>query len=268
MAASTYKTAMAHLRRDEGGYVNHPRDPGGATNFGVTQAVYDAYRKRKGLATRSVRQIAEAEVAEIYRTQYADKVRYDDLPAGVDYATLDAAVNSGVSRGAKWLQLSVGASADGKVGPQTVSKAKAADPIKTIKAIYARRTGFVQGLKTFATFGKGWMRRLTLGEANAVKMQIETRTTSARGVTAHLEAESTVATNISKSQNSAGGASGVASGATSSVATMTYLDTATIVLLIVVAVGLVVLTIHLFRKSSINRDRAAAYAAVAQGATA
>ncbi|AMD60890.1 hypothetical protein AWN88_22495 [Agrobacterium tumefaciens] len=268
MAASTYKSAMAHLRRDEGGFVHHKLDPGGATNFGITQAVYDTYRKRIGLKTRSVREIAEVEVSSIYQTQYADKVRYDALPAGVDYATLDAAVNSGVSRGAKWLQLSVGAFVDGQVGPQTVAKAKAADPIKTIKAIYARRTSFVQGLKNFVTFGKGWMRRLTLGEANAVKMQLETRTTSARGVIAHLEAEATVATNISKSQNSAAGASAVASGtSTTSAATITDLDTATIVILSVVAVGLVVLTIHLVRKSRINRDRAAAYAAVASGAT-
>ncbi|MDX0534362.1 hypothetical protein GOC55_12965 [Sinorhizobium medicae] len=267
MAASTYKTAMAHLRRDEGGYVNHPKDPGGATNFGVTQAVYDTYRKRLGLKTRSVREIAEVEVSSIYQTQYADKVRYDALPAGVDYATLDAAVNSGVSRGAKWLQLAVGASADGQVGPQTVAKAAATDPLKTIKAICSRRLSFVQGLKTWSTFGRGWSHRIAGVEANATKMSLAARGGSDRGVAAHLTAEATVAANISKSQNSAGGASGVASGATSSIATITDLDTATIVILSVVAVGLVVLTIHLFRKSSINRDRAAAYAAVALGAT-
>lgn len=269
MAATTYKTAMAHLRRDEGGYVNHPKDPGGATNYGITQAVYDASRKRIGLKTRSVRDISEVEVSSIYQTQYADKVRYDALPAGVDYATLDAAVNSGVSRGARWLQLSVGASADGQVGAQTVAKAKVADPIKTIKDICRRRLSFVHGLTTWKTFGKGWSRRIAGVEANGVKMSLEARTTSARGVTAHLKAEATVATNISKSQTSAAGASAVASGtSTTSAATITDLDTATIVVLSVVAVGLVALTIHLIHKSRINRARAAAYAAVAQGATA
>lgn len=268
MAASTYTTAMVHIRRDEGGYVNHKLDPGGATNFGVTQAVYDAFRKRNGYPARSVKQITSTEVDVIYRTQYADKVRYDDIPAGVDYATLDAAVNSGVSRGAKWLQLSVGASADGQVGPQTLAKTKSADPVKTIKAICFRRLSFVQSLKTWTTFGKGWSRRIAGVEANAVKMSLETRTTSARGVTAHLEAEATVATNISKSQNSAAGASAVASGtSTTSAATITDLDTATVVILSVVAIGLVVLAIHLIRKSRINRDRAEAYAAVAAGAT-
>lgn len=267
MSASTYFAAMAHLRRDEGGYVNHPKDPGGATNHGVTQAVYDAHRKRSGQSTRSVKQITEAEVATIYRTQYANPIRYDDLPAGVDYATLDAAVNSGVSRGAKWLQLSVGATADGKVGTQTVAKANAADPIKTIKSICSRRLSFVHSLKTWATFGKGWGRRIAGVEANAVKLSLEARTTSARGVTAHLEAEAAVATSVSKSQNSAAGATAVASGtSTTSAATITDLDTATIVILSIVAAGLVALTIHLVRKSRINRERAAAYAAVAAGA--
>lgn len=267
MSASTRPAAMAHLRRDEGGYVNHKLDPGGATNHGITQAVYDADRRDKRLPTRSVKLITEAEVSDIYRTRYANPIRYDDLPAGVDYATLDAAVNSGVSRGAKWLQLSVGATADGKVGTQTVAKANAAEPIRTIKSICSRRLSFVQSLKTWATFGKGWGRRIAGVEANAVKMSLEARTTSARGVTAHLEAEAAVAMSVSKSQNSAAGATAVASGtSTTSAATITDLDTATIVILSIVAVGLVALTIHLVRKSRINRKRAAAYAAVAAGA--
>jgi lysozyme family protein len=77
---STHPKAMSYLRISEGGYVNHHKDPGGATNFGITQAVYDAYRKNK--AKQSVKLITEAEVAATYKTQYADKVRYDDLPAG------------------------------------------------------------------------------------------------------------------------------------------------------------------------------------------
>lgn len=84
---STYAAAMKQIRAFEGGFVNHPRDPGGATNFGVTQAVYDDYRASKKLAKRSVKSITEAEVDEIYLTRYANKVRYDDLPAGVDFAT-------------------------------------------------------------------------------------------------------------------------------------------------------------------------------------
>lgn len=263
MAASTYKTATAHLRRDEGGYVNHPKDPGGATNFGVTQAVYDSYRKRIGLKTRSVREIAEVEVSSIYQTQYADKVRYDALPAGVDYATLDAAVNSGVSRGAKWLQLSVGASADGVVGNQTVAKAAAADPLKTIKSICARRLSFVQSLNTWSTFGKGWRRRIAGVEANATKMSLAARGGSDRGVAAHLTAEAKSARTAANA-NTATATTSAATGAGSTAGVdLTNLDSVTTIALIVVAVGLVGFAVYLFQKSQINRARANAYEAVA-----
>ncbi|WP_312356711.1 glycosyl hydrolase 108 family protein [Agrobacterium sp.] len=266
MAASTYKTAVAHLRRDEGGYVNHPKDPGGATNYGITQAVYDAYRKRIGLKTRSVRETAEVEVSSIYQTQYADKVRYDALPAGVDYATLDAAVNSGVSRGAKWLQLAIGVTADGVVGNQTVASAAAADPVKTVKAICARRLSFVQSLKTWSTFGKGWSRRIAGVEANATKMSLAARGGSERGIAAHLKAEATTARKDANT-NAATATTSAASGAGSTVGVdLANLDSVTTIALIVVAVGLVGFAVYLFRKSKINRDRAAAYAAVAEGA--
>lgn len=201
----TYTTAMGHIRRDEGGYVNHPRDPGGATNFGVTQAVYDAYRKRLGLAVRSVKLITEAEVEAIYRTQYADKVRHDDLPAGVDYATLDAAVNSGVSRGAKWLQAAIGVLADGQVGAQTVAKAKSSDPVQTMKAICSRRMSFVRGLTNWATFGKGWSRRIAGVEANGVKLAVAARGGSKASVTETLRAEAATAAKNATSQKTLAG---------------------------------------------------------------
>ncbi len=264
MAASTYKPAMTLLRRDEGGYVNHPSDPGGATNFGITQAVYDSYRKRLGLKTRSVREIVEAEVESIYRTQYADKVRYDDLPAGVDYATLDAAVNSGVSRGAKWLQSSLGVSADGIVGPQTVTKAKGADPVKTVKAICGKRLAFVQSLKTWSVFGRGWGRRIAGVEANAVAMALSAGGMSTRGIAAVAKAESDVASANSKAQKAAAGSTAIPAVTSAGSAVGTDINAFTVAALCVVAAVLVVGVVYLIRKSSINRDRAEAYAAVAQ----
>lgn len=267
MVASTYPSAMTHLRRDEGGYVNHPRDPGGATNFGITQAVYDGFRKRKGLATRSVKLIAEDEVATIYKTQYAEKVRYDDLPAGVDYATFDAAVNSGVSRGAKWLQASVGANADGVVGNQTVAKAKANDPVATVKSICARRLSFVRSLKTWTTFGRGWSRRIAGVEANGVAMALKAGGMSQRGVVAVTKAEAERAAATSRTQATSAGSSIVPAASATGTASVADLNATTIVVLSVVAVGLVAFAVYLFRKSSINRDRAAAYAAVAEGVT-
>src|SRR5688500_17096341 len=95
MAAETYAGALNHVLKYEAGYCNHPADPGGATNFGVIQRTYSGYRKRKGLKPRSVKLIEPSEVAEIYRNDYAMKVRFDDLPPGVDFVVFDGAVNSG-----------------------------------------------------------------------------------------------------------------------------------------------------------------------------
>ncbi|KAJ0337308.1 hypothetical protein COL154_014313, partial [Colletotrichum chrysophilum] len=106
MAKGCFAVALKAVLGFEGGYVNNRHDPGGATNHGITQRVYNAWRKVKGL--RSVREIAPEEVETIYRTSYADPVRFDDLPAGVDLITFDSAVNSGVSRGAQWLQGAAG----------------------------------------------------------------------------------------------------------------------------------------------------------------
>lgn len=263
MTAATYPAAMTHLRRDEGGYVNHPRDPGGATNHGVTQAVYDAFRKRLGLAVRSVKLITEAEVAAIYHTQYADKVRYNDLPAGVDYATLDAAVNSGVSRGAKWLQLSVGVAADGQVGTLTVAAAKSADSVKTVQAICSRRLSFVRSLKTWTTFGKGWSRRIAGVEANAVKMAVVARGGSKDSVSETLKAEAVTAAKNASSQKTLAGSTALPAAAAGGSA-VTDLSTGAVVALCVAAVLLVGAVIYLVRKSSINKERAEAYAVAAK----
>lgn len=161
--SSNYSTVIPLVLAHEGGYVNHPKDPGGATNKGVTQGTYDSHRRRKGLPKRSVRQITEAEVQEIYRTQYWDKVAGDELPAGVDYAVFDFAVNSGPSRAVKVLQRIVGAAVDGIIGDETISKtcaAAAADEEALIVEYCNRRLAFMKSLRTWSTFGKGWSRRV------------------------------------------------------------------------------------------------------------
>ena len=105
----------------EGGYVNHPRDPGGATNRGITQVTYNGFRRRHGRALQSVRRLTDAEHDYIYRTQYWNRVRGDDLPSGVDLAVYDWGVNSGPARSVKALQRAVGAKADGVMGPNTLA---------------------------------------------------------------------------------------------------------------------------------------------------
>lgn len=165
---SNFEKALAAVLVHEGGYVNHPRDPGGATNKGVTQAVYDGYRRRQGKPGQSVRLISEAEIGAIYKFQYWDMVRGDDLPSGVDYAVFDFAVNSGVSRAAKYLQRVVGTPQDGVIGVRTLGAIKST--AYTINALCDRRMGFLRTLRIFPTFGRGWTRRVDDVRKHALAM--------------------------------------------------------------------------------------------------
>lgn len=160
MTASNFDEALKRVLVHEGGYVNHPADPGGATNRGVTQRVYDGYRDRLGRKRQSVRSITVAEVADIYKRQYWDAIRADDLPSGVDYCTFDAAVHSGSSQSAKWLQRAVGVTADGQVGEATLEATRKANAASVINSSCDRRLSMLRGLKTWGTFGKGWSSRV------------------------------------------------------------------------------------------------------------
>lgn len=151
-----YPQALKQVLKYEGGFSDHKDDPGGPTNKGITQAVYDAWQKKNGLPTQSVRNISDAAVAAIYRQEYWDRIRGDDLPDGVDFAVFDYAVNSGVSRAAKTLQSVVGVAQDGQIGPQTIQAAK--DYVAM--AVTNKRLAFMQSLSIWSTFGKGWSARI------------------------------------------------------------------------------------------------------------
>ncbi len=157
-----FERSLQRVLVHEGGHVNHPRDPGGATNFGVTQRVYDGYRENRHLEKRSVRKITKDEVRDICRNLYARKIRFDDLPAGVDYCVLDGAFNSGVMQSAKWLQRAAGcARVDGNIDEATIAAVRAhADHDLLIAKILSLRLGMLQKLKTYNTFGKGWRIRV------------------------------------------------------------------------------------------------------------
>ena len=151
-----YPQALKQVLKYEGGYVDHPKDPGGPTNKGVTQAVYDNWRKSQNLSIQSVRAIADSEVAAIYKNLYWDRVSGDLLPSGVDFAVFDFAVNSGVSRAAKMLQSVVGVTQDGQIGPATILATKT----YVAMSITNRRLAFMQSLSIWSTFGKGWSARI------------------------------------------------------------------------------------------------------------
>jgi lysozyme family protein len=164
MTVDKFKAVLPLVLAHEGGYVNHPKDPGGATNKGVTQRVYDDYRTNRGSEPRSVREITTAEVRDIYRRQYWDRVQGDRLPAGLDYAVFDYAVNSGTNKAVKDLQRVLRLNLiDGQLGEGTLRAAQAAadfDELKLIQDYCGRRMQFLQGLRTWGTFGKGWKRRV------------------------------------------------------------------------------------------------------------
>ena len=155
-----FERSLAAVLKHEGGFANHPDDPGGATMKGVTQAVYDAYRRRLGLFTRTVKLIADDELRDIYRKQYWLAVHGDELPSGIDYCVFDFAVNSGPGRAIKHLQMALGVTADGIIGQITLRAAEEADPAVIIAGVCDRRMFFLRNLSTFATFGKGWTARV------------------------------------------------------------------------------------------------------------
>jgi lysozyme family protein len=143
----------------EGGYVNHPKDPGGPTNLGITQSTLSSYLGRRA-SVQEVRALTKAAVKPIYKKRFWDVLRCDDLPGGVDLAVYDFGVNSGTSRAARYLQSVVGVSQDGKIGPATISACNRYSAEEVVKRLVAKRRGFLMGLRTWSTFGTGWNRRL------------------------------------------------------------------------------------------------------------
>jgi lysozyme family protein len=164
-----FKDSLNHVLSHEGGYVNHPRDPGGATNKGITLKVYrDFYGEHLG--KEDLRQITIREAGAIYLKNYWDKCKCDGLAAGVDYTVFDQAVNSGPSRSIKWLQMAVGAKADGVLGSKTRAAVAKRDPATVVNAMCDERLAFLRRLGHWRDFGRGWSRRVADVRQQAVKL--------------------------------------------------------------------------------------------------
>lgn len=149
---------MGWLLEHEGGYVNHPSDPGGETNLGVTRAVYEQYAGRQ-VMDGEMEGLTHDDVYPIYRENYWNRVRGDDLPSGVDWSVFDWGVNSGTSRAAKALQRIAGVEQDGGIGPMTLQAVLEVEPAEIVEQMHHMRDGFYRSLSTFDTFGRGWTRR-------------------------------------------------------------------------------------------------------------
>ena len=169
MSDARFAAALAVVLRHEGGFVHHPLDPGGATNLGITRATLAAHRGRP-VSVAAVRALTEAEAGEIYRRRYWAAVKADALPAGLDLAVFDLAVNSGPGRAARLLQRALGVREDGVIGPETLAAAASRDAAATVRALTEERLRFLQRLKTWKTFGRGWRRRVEDVEAESLRL--------------------------------------------------------------------------------------------------
>jgi lysozyme family protein len=170
MTASSYDAALARLLVHEGGYTNHPADPGGPTNYGITIFDYRKYVKPVAKAA-DVRAMKLDEAKAIYRSKYWNAQRCDELPAGVDYAVFDYGVNSGVGRSGKVLRRVLRLpDSTSVVNDAVIEAVRAADAKALITAICDERLRFLQALKTWPVFGAGWGRRVAEVRAAALAM--------------------------------------------------------------------------------------------------
>ena len=168
---NNFEKCLEKLLVHEGGYVNHPSDPGGMTNLGVTARVWEEWVGH-AVDEKQMRALTPETVAPLYKKKYWDACRADDLVSGLDYCVFDVAVNSGPGRAIKFLQSCVGATPDGGFGSITLALVKKAEenPAALVELYCAKRLEFLQSLKTFETFGKGWSRRVAEVKEEALKM--------------------------------------------------------------------------------------------------
>lgn len=175
MNADRFPLCLQETLRWEGGWSNHPADPGGATMKGVTQRVYNGWRDGKALPRRNVKFIEAAEIEDVYRGSYWNAVRGGELPPGVDLVVWDAAVNSGPVRAIKWLQKVTNVTCDGHIGAATIAAVGRFDEAELVTKYMSERSQYLRNLPTFPTFGKGWMNRCEAIKAKALVMAGESR---------------------------------------------------------------------------------------------
>lgn len=168
-----FDAALTEVLHHEGGFVNHPRDPGGMTNLGVTRDTWEAWTKRDATEA-DMRALTPAKVAPLYRANYWNAVRGDDLPPALALCAFDFAVNAGPSRSSRYLQKLVGALVDGKIGPASVASAKAfvarEGAAEAVRRFQQQRRDYYRQLSTFDAFGRGWMRRVDAVETAALRL--------------------------------------------------------------------------------------------------
>lgn len=165
-----FQRSVEEVLKHEGGFSDHPADPGGATNYGITLKTYQQYRRNPHLTAEDLKNITPEEVYDIYKLGYWDKVRAYDLPSGVDFLVFDMAVNAGPARAVKILQTVLGVDVDGIIGNKTIKAAEEDSPEDIIRDYTSARAEYYESLPHFPTFGKGWLRRTYESEKIAFYM--------------------------------------------------------------------------------------------------
>jgi lysozyme family protein len=240
MAASSYPEAIRRLLANEGGYSNHPSDPGGPTNFGITLGDYRKYVKADATAA-DVRAMQVGEAKAIYRSKYWEAMRADELLAGVDYCMFDYAVNSGTGRAPKVLQRVLGVPVTGRVDDATLAVARERDARALIQAICDERMRFLQSLKTWPVFGRGWTKRVAEVRTAALAMSDKAagRVPSSDAPSTSTPGKGVVPVNDAARKGSAGGAIATG-GAAAQQSAASGADWITVALIIVAALAIAV----------------------------
>lgn len=258
MARGNLKTCLPIVLHHEGGWADHPKDPGGATMKGVTIGTFADFKGRR-VTKDELKNISDADLSAIYKRGYWDAVEGESLQHGVDLAVFDLAVNSGPGRAARTLQKVVKVKQDGKIGVVTLTVQTKLRGDDLVKLICSSRMSFLRGLRHWSTFGKGWSRRVADIEARGVAMWLKVNGTVG-GATMAMVDESQRATASAKAKDKAATGTTVGSVGGTVAGEASGLDPA--LMLAAAGVGLLIVLWLMFRGRH-DRSRAEAYSRVA-----
>ncbi|HEY2538239.1 MAG TPA: glycosyl hydrolase 108 family protein, partial [Stellaceae bacterium] len=158
---SAFDQAFEIVVGHEGGYSNNSADPGGETKYGISKRSYPSV---------NIGALTLDQAKAIYQADYWNRAGCDLCDPGLALIVFDAAVNNGVGQAIRWLQAAVGVKADGVIGPATRAAIAKADAQDALVAAHSARIHMMAGLSTWATFGRGWSKRLAQLPYQAAKM--------------------------------------------------------------------------------------------------
>ncbi len=146
-----FEEAIEIVLKSEGGFVNDPKDPGGTTNFGISQRAYPQL---------NIAQLSKEKAIEIYRKDYWEKNKIDSMPDKIRLAVFDCCVNQGADFAIKTLQGICGVEKDGLIGPKTLEQLNRLDSSKVLQMFCDERLKRYGANINFYRYGLGWTRRL------------------------------------------------------------------------------------------------------------